>query len=170
MNKKSKGFTLIELLVVIAIIGILATIVLVSLNTARIKARDTRRVSDIRQIQLAMELYSDSNQANYPIALTDALLGEYISKVPNDPVGVAIPYFYAACTVGGTVLKYHIGAATEESATSTILQSDSDGNSTAAGANCNSGVYDIGTGFSGVDTAGCDGSTTTRYCYDVANG
>ena len=60
-----KGFTLIELLVVIAIIGLLSRIVLVSLNSARIKARDARRLSDMRQIQLALELYYDNN-GSYP--------------------------------------------------------------------------------------------------------
>ena len=56
-SKASRGFTLIELLVVIAIIGILSSVVLASLNSARTKARDTRRVSDMKQIQIALELY-----------------------------------------------------------------------------------------------------------------
>lgn len=58
MNKR-KAFTLIELLVVIAIIGLLASIVLVSVNSVRKKARDARRKTDLRQIVTAMELYYD---------------------------------------------------------------------------------------------------------------
>jgi prepilin-type N-terminal cleavage/methylation domain-containing protein len=57
MKKNNKGFTLIELLVVIAIIGLLSTLAVVALNSARMKSRDARRVSDIKQIQTAMELY-----------------------------------------------------------------------------------------------------------------
>ncbi len=60
-----KGFTLIELLVVIAIIGLLASIVLVSLNSARAKARDVRRKTDMNQIVLALEMYYDS-YGSYP--------------------------------------------------------------------------------------------------------
>ncbi|MBI4122709.1 MAG: type II secretion system protein [Parcubacteria group bacterium] len=54
---KLRGFTLIELLVVISIIGILSTLAVVSLNDARTKARDAKRISDVKQIQTALELY-----------------------------------------------------------------------------------------------------------------
>lgn len=59
LGSKNKGFTLIELLVVIAIIGLLSSVVIASLSSARIKARDARRKSDLRQIQKAVELYYD---------------------------------------------------------------------------------------------------------------
>lgn len=63
MNKK--GFTLIELLVVIAIIGLLSTLAVVSLNNARAKSRDARRLADVKQMQTALELFfTDCN--TYP--------------------------------------------------------------------------------------------------------
>jgi prepilin-type N-terminal cleavage/methylation domain-containing protein len=61
--KNKRGFTLIELLVVISIIGLLATIVLVSLNSARIKARDSRRKADLKQLEIALELNYDKHGA-----------------------------------------------------------------------------------------------------------
>ena len=67
MSKKSKGFTLIELLVVIAIIGVLATIILASLNSARSKGRDAARLSDIHQIELALAMYYDK-YGTYPVS------------------------------------------------------------------------------------------------------
>lgn len=64
--KKEKGFTLVELLVVIAIIGLLSTLAVVSLGSAREKARDAKRISDIRQIQTALELYF-ADAGIYPV-------------------------------------------------------------------------------------------------------
>jgi prepilin-type N-terminal cleavage/methylation domain-containing protein len=92
-TKKQRGFTLIELLVVIAIIGILASIVLVSLGGARTKARDARRQSDIRQIQLAMEMYYDSGQAYLTSAAMPTAIGSYMATVPLDPQGGGYGWF-----------------------------------------------------------------------------
>lgn len=64
LNKK--GFTLIELLVVIAIIGLLSTLAVVALNSARQKSRDSKRVADIKQIQTALELYFSDSTTGYP--------------------------------------------------------------------------------------------------------
>lgn len=63
--RDKKGFTLIELLVVIAIIGLLATLSVVALNSARAKARDARRLADIKAISTALDLYFD-DYGDYP--------------------------------------------------------------------------------------------------------
>ena len=68
--KKQKGFTLIELLVVIAIIGILASIVLVSLGGARAKARDAQRLSDVKQLALILEMESSGGSAALATCVT----------------------------------------------------------------------------------------------------
>ena len=59
------GFTLIEILIVIAILGLLASIVLVGLGGARAKARDARRIADLRGVQNALEVYY-SARGQYP--------------------------------------------------------------------------------------------------------
>jgi prepilin-type N-terminal cleavage/methylation domain-containing protein len=57
--KNNKGFTLIELLVVIAVIGLLASVIMVSLNSARSKAQDAKIRAELNQVQIAMEMYYD---------------------------------------------------------------------------------------------------------------
>lgn len=107
---KNRGFTLIELLVVIAVIGILASVVLASLNSARVKARNARRNSDIKELITAFNLglngsgtLPDTGTANwhcisatcydawvsaYPAnATVDAFLLANISSKPIDPPG-----------------------------------------------------------------------------------
>ena len=76
-----KGFTLIELLVVVAIIGLLASIVLASLNTARAKTRNAKRAQDIKTMQTVLELYRSNNNGKVPVATgwkcSDCVGGSY---------------------------------------------------------------------------------------------
>ena len=61
------GFSLIELLVVIAIIGLLSSVIMFSLNSARVRSRDARRLADIKQLESALELYfTDNNSYPFP--------------------------------------------------------------------------------------------------------
>jgi type II secretion system protein G len=110
MNKK--GFTLIELLVVIAIIGLLSTLAVVALGSAREKARDAKRLSDLKQVQTALELfYTDNN--GYPTSTvtlgatgaaclnssgftTAGCANAYMGQVPADPGSGS--YLYSATT------------------------------------------------------------------------
>lgn len=68
------GFTLIELLIVIAIIGLISTITGVFLTGARVKARDNKRITDLKQLQKALELAYGQN-GGYPVAAAAIDLG-----------------------------------------------------------------------------------------------
>lgn len=157
-----KGFTLIELLVVIAIIGILSSVVLASLNSARKKGRDARRIADVKQIQLALELSYDAN-GNYPTTLSTATLVTpgYISSVPTDPSPPNAVYSYAALGSGTTCSSYHLGASLEV-ATNPAFSTDADAPSTDA--ICTGS----GANFAGLpDGAKCNTADAGVGCYDV---
>lgn len=105
IRNNKKGFTLIELLVVIAIIGLLSTLSVIGINSARMKARDARRKADLRNIKIALEMYYHENGV-YPRAGGCAYgsncyvystsgsnwlsaLAPYMSKQPIDPINNA---------------------------------------------------------------------------------
>jgi len=70
-----KGFTLIELLVVIAIIGILSSVVLASLNTARNKGADTAVKANLSGARAQAELFYDTNSNSYAGVCASAAVG-----------------------------------------------------------------------------------------------
>jgi prepilin-type N-terminal cleavage/methylation domain-containing protein len=158
MKREMRGFTLIELLVVIAIIGILSSVVLASLNGARKKGRDARRVSDIKQMQLALEMYYDANSSEYPDSVCTTVSGgsctagtlmpTYIATVPNDPQANSTSFAYgydnltsasAACAVASGVCTSYVIGATLEDDTNPALNSDIDG--TVGAVSCADPVY-----------------------------
>lgn len=108
-NANRSAFTLVELLVVIAIIGLLSSVAVVSMTGARTKARDAKRLGDMKQIVSALELYYSDN-ASYPICAgsntvctttgysgdlsTLAIKPTYMGVFPSDPKNVSTQYGY----------------------------------------------------------------------------
>jgi prepilin-type N-terminal cleavage/methylation domain-containing protein len=180
MTKTSRGFTLIELLVVIAIIGILSAVVLTSLDGARKRGRDARRLSDVKQIQLALELYYDQWH-EYPATIGTAassvlVSNGYIASLPVDPSNNAVyaysPYAASTPAAANSVCSgYHLGASLESGPAHPQLGTDADLAATPAGLiRCT----DAGAtaDFPGVDTGGANNGKCLpahfgTACYDV---
>ncbi len=175
-----RGFTLIELLVVIAIIGILASIISVSLTSARAKGRDAKRVADIRTIQLSLEEYYNDNSF-YPTCIYGASCGiapTYVSTIPLDPTDNTTQYKYSSfnsvpsanCT-SNKPIKFHLAAIMESTAaTNAALAQDVDFTYSPGTtiSTCTGSTAD----FSGLG-ASCAGTTpgaaSADNCYDVTN-
>lgn len=171
-QKKAKGFTLIELLIVIAIIGLLATLAIVSLTTAQEKARDAKRIADMKLFQNAIELYFSENPAGYPTidggsadATADqwadftALIDDYMTQVPVPPDAATETYRYQYG--GGTIpdhdaQDYVMSAVLENSSHDALDQSEQ---ADVAGL---TGGVDTSDGDLGA-TASCD-PTAAEYC------
>jgi len=126
--RRQKGFTLIELLVVIAIIGLLSTLAVVALNNARQKSRDAKRVSDIKQIQTALELFYTDNNSYATSTGTFVISGGsiasgtniYMSKVPDNPTPNGQTYRYIPCS--GTAPSFTCNNASTYPASSYALE------------------------------------------------
>jgi|GEM_PF-2201947 len=118
------AFTLIELLVVVALIGVLVTFVAIGFTSIRANSRDAKRISDIKQIQTALELYYTNNSI-YPSTLTAGqaffdldqnVLMKNVPNSPSKPDGSCLTdtYVYTPVANGGSyTLKYCLGKAVE---------------------------------------------------------
>lgn len=155
MNKlklNKRGFTLVELVVVVAIIAILSAVVITNINSSRSKARDAKRISDIAQIQLALEQYFNRCGV-YPAAggtyanpssnscPTGISFTSFISVIPKDPK-TGLDYGYG---VKSDNLDYILKATLENT-----------GNrATSEGLTVDTTLYNIGP---------CTPVTTVNYC------
>jgi prepilin-type N-terminal cleavage/methylation domain-containing protein len=107
---RTRGFTLIELMVVISIIGVLSTVVLSSLSTARVKAYDARRISDLHSIYTAYAIHNTSGGSQLanpgcgggcqisdddPRFLQELIAENDLASIPHPPDNAAAnPYMY----------------------------------------------------------------------------
>lgn len=143
MKSEKRGFTLIELLVVIAIIGLLASIVLASLNSARKKARDARRQADLKQLQNALELFANDSGGVYPVggtpatcfgsdgclvvdttaglaAATGGLGSAYMTTLPTDPLNTNDQRYYYKINATASPTQYCLSVELENDVPSGI--------------------------------------------------
>lgn len=108
-NFPRNGFTLIELLIVITIIVVISAVAMVNYTGAAKKARDSRRVSDLEKIRMALETVRQVG-VTYPNALGILVTGNYVSKLPTDPKTDG-NYLY---TPGDTNYSYTLDATMED--------------------------------------------------------
>lgn len=85
---------MIEVLIVVAIIGILTAILVANYNQARQNSRDKIRKSELKELQLSLELYKAQN-SSYPANLS-LLVPTFIASVPTEPGGGNVPYTYTS--------------------------------------------------------------------------
>jgi general secretion pathway protein G len=125
-NKKTSGFTLIELLVVIAIISLLSSVVMSSVASARMKSRNTTRMTTLKSLQTALEMYFNDN-SGYPstggawwgvstygghgrgaTGYIPGLVPTYIAILPIDPRGLTVAdgYLYRSDGVNYKLLNH----------------------------------------------------------------
>ncbi len=157
--KRRNSFTLIELLVVIAVLAALVALLVPNYMEIRMKARDNKRKSDLRNIQKALELYKEAQvPVTYPAALpapscTDNKLVDpinpgivYMQKVPMEPLFNCSNNYYYKQSLSDT-LKYTLSA---------CLENANDAEATACPGD-----------FAAITLMGC-GASGTGKCYNLS--
>ncbi len=162
MKNLKKGFTLIELLVVVAIIGILASVVLASLTTARSKGKDAAIQAQLSNMRAQAELYYASNN-NYG--------GSGTAYVAATGLSTAVDILPTSCTtakaghgsaaVGGSLF----GQPSSASGLFGLLMGACNSGAAAITGAVHAG---IATKWAVTATGTTNGSTTTYYCVDSA--
>lgn len=172
VNKKQKsGFTMIELLIVIVIMGILSAVGLGTFTSSQLKARDSKRKSDLKSITNALEVYYN-DFGSYPVGNEGAILGcgagasescaagsiwknttndtTYMVQMPQDPSGGT--YYYISEDGSSYQIYAHL-----ENEKDRDVPVDSNGDSTYytnpsdSGGSCGIGVCNYGRSSSNVD-------------------
>lgn len=162
--RSQAGFTLLELIVVMAIMGLLIAVTASSFQTSRIKGKDGKRKSDLKQIQNALEAYMNDH-GKYPpasaptggtivacggagtsscafgSAFTDENGTVYMAQIPNDSSSPSLQYLYVAST---DQKKYQLFAYLENTQDSSV--------GTYAGKNCPTSTYQCNYGVSSANT------------------
>lgn len=126
-----QSFTLIELLTVIAIISLLSTVVVGPVGAARKKARDAKKIAEIKVLQESLSQYAEDHGGLYPTALID-LVPVYLNRLPSNAVTLGKDrYIYTAYLNASPsasdyigAISYHLGVKLDYN--SSVLQSDRD--------------------------------------------
>jgi len=117
MKKGFRGFTLIELLVVIAIIGLLSTIIAAPIQNARKKAKDAKKIAELKALELALDQYAEANNNQYPATLSPLsprympVLPTFVTATSTDPKNAFVYTTYTGVTTGtsNVLFGYHLG-------------------------------------------------------------